>query len=555
MHKRFALFLALLINLSLFSQSKKIDSLLGAIQKTDDNIEKLSIYKSVFKLINQQSKTVEQNEIYLQKIYELAIIVKSEEDQAYALYELGWHHYYTKSFGPCFKNWKQAKTLYRNLKDSLKVAKICSGAGESYRFVGSYENSMKQLFEGLNISERIKNHELTTQILSKIGATYFELNDNEKSITSYQKAIALGEKEDLKREIAFASQNLGDVYRKNQAHNKAIKSYLKALEIYNQLDIKTGIARCHQVLSIAHMDKKEWGKAGSLLATSTEIYNRLNNETAINKNQLILGELLFNTKNYTESKAKATRSLEIAKKAKNYNHEIEALYLIFKSEKALGNIEEALETHIKFINRKDEIDRAIARNYAENTRLGYTLEKNKYVAERDRIALANLDATADRLENNTRILVIISIVSLLFLIAFLFLLKQGKTIRKNNTDLSQQNQLIENQNKEITDIANELGKSNKEISRINENLENMINERTRDLEEKNKLLLKYSQMNSHDVRAPLARILGLVDLLKESVRTKDQQILIECLLQSASEMDEVVKTMNNVLHQSTKTIK
>jgi signal transduction histidine kinase len=52
-----------------------------------------------------------------------------------------------------------------------------------------------------------------------------------------------------------------------------------------------------------------------------------------------------------------------------------------------------------------------------------------------------------------------------------------------------------------------------EIKSINENLEELVKERTADLEKKNKALEDYAFINAHKLRAPVASILGLVPML------------------------------------------
>jgi len=56
-----------------------------------------------------------------------------------------------------------------------------------------------------------------------------------------------------------------------------------------------------------------------------------------------------------------------------------------------------------------------------------------------------------------------------------------------------------------------------EIKGINENLETVIKDRTYELEIKNKALEEYAFINAHKLRAPLARILGLVHLMKRMI--------------------------------------
>ncbi|MFP2995012.1 hypothetical protein ABN763_03835 [Spongiivirga sp. MCCC 1A20706] len=492
-------------------------------------------------------------------LYQLTKKANDTPSMAYTKYHWGVYQYANNNFIDALNQWNEAKQLYSQIDDQTGLIYTLSFSGEAYTAIGDYESAATALFEGLEMVENTDNHIIHARILSKIGINYRDVKLNQQADQYLTKALAYAKIHDLKREIAFANINLGELKINLGLYQDGINLYTEALEYYQQTTNPYGLALAYQELSLAHMKTGDYELSHEMLEKSDITYKKINYNLEINRNRLILSELLYNEKKFQTSKDLAQKSLEIALQTKNFDNEIKALDLIYKNAYALNNVEEALNVHIKLGERKDELINLIAEKSIENKRLEYTISKNKELAILNEEATNNLEKTnenlkktSDRLENTTRITVLISLVSVLFLVALLFLLKQGQTIKQNNKELHAQNSLIENQNKEITEIANELSASNGEISRINENLETIIKDRTMDLEEKNELLLKYSQMNSHDVRAPLARILGIIDLLKTSSLKKDEKDLMECLIQSANEMDDVVKEMNNILHRSKK---
>ena len=73
-----------------------------------------------------------------------------------------------------------------------------------------------------------------------------------------------------------------------------------------------------------------------------------------------------------------------------------------------------------------------------------------------------------------------------------------------------------------------------------------VNDRRRHLqaiEEQNKKLKEIAWIQSHVVRAPLARIMGLVDLLSEQHSNEDidNSQIIEAIASSANELDEIIR--------------
>ena len=80
------------------------------------------------------------------------------------------------------------------------------------------------------------------------------------------------------------------------------------------------------------------------------------------------------------------------------------------------------------------------------------------------------------------------------------------------------------------------------VENINEriNIENKIKELVLELEE-------ISYRNSHEVRAPVASILGLTDLLlKESDISQEALKVVECLSKSVHHLDTIIKEINDL---------
>lgn len=82
-----------------------------------------------------------------------------------------------------------------------------------------------------------------------------------------------------------------------------------------------------------------------------------------------------------------------------------------------------------------------------------------------------------------------------------------------------------------------------EIARLNTELELRVKQRTQQLQERNERLRAYAFMNAHIIRAPLSRILGLVNLLKnDNHDPKEEPTIREYLQKSARELDEVIRS-------------
>ena len=87
-----------------------------------------------------------------------------------------------------------------------------------------------------------------------------------------------------------------------------------------------------------------------------------------------------------------------------------------------------------------------------------------------------------------------------------------------------------------------------EIKLRNENLEKEVDKRTKELVEYNQQLEQFAFISSHNLRAPVARILGLGQLLEISGNNaSDVAFIHQGLTSTAHELDRVVRDLNTIL--------
>jgi hypothetical protein len=93
--------------------------------------------------------------------------------------------------------------------------------------------------------------------------------------------------------------------------------------------------------------------------------------------------------------------------------------------------------------------------------------------------------------------------------------------------------------------------SGEELRQINESLNLQVQHRTQALINQNKKLLQYAFLNAHKVRSPLARILGLVNLIGHEIELNGNgKELLKHLNLSANELDDVLKEVRISLEEA-----
>ncbi|MBD1397092.1 hypothetical protein H9Q13_07935 [Pontibacter sp. JH31] len=91
-------------------------------------------------------------------------------------------------------------------------------------------------------------------------------------------------------------------------------------------------------------------------------------------------------------------------------------------------------------------------------------------------------------------------------------------------------------------LFQELDKRNEEISYINAQQQEVIKQRTSEITKKNERLLEISIASAHQMREPLSRVLGLVQIMgqAQSMETIQEQVLPR-LSKSATDLDTVLR--------------
>lgn len=135
--------------------------------------------------------------------------------------------------------------------------------------------------------------------------------------------------------------------------------------------------------------------------------------------------------------------------------------------------------------------------------------------------------------------------SLADLIAISF---KNEKIRALLVRIRSQNHELVGKTNEIEAINEQLNALNEELTTMNESLEATVRRRTEELETQNQQLTEYAFINSHLLRAPLARILGLANLISSEVTTYQDQRLMQGLIQSTHELDTIIRRISDVLY-------
>ncbi len=125
---------------------------------------------------------------------------------------------------------------------------------------------------------------------------------------------------------------------------------------------------------------------------------------------------------------------------------------------------------------------------------------------------------------------------------------QNEELFSRQEEIATQRDLLTEQNQRLEDAWKTIETQNREILLHNKTLDQEVKERTQKLVEYNQQLEQFAFITAHNLRAPVARILGLgqvLDLSKDNL--DEERMIVSKLIATTVELDKVVKDVSTIL--------
>lgn len=447
---------------------------------------------------------------------------------------------------------------------------------------GEYMKAIETYDQGLSIATTIPDSIEMSSFIINIGVVYTDMGDYQHALKYYFDALEIIEGSDNLRYLAITYQNMGEIYRLLEEYDNAMDYNTKSLDIFNQIENENGIAvilnnNGEILLSLQHYDsalanltrsrtmfQKGTNTRGVSIATKNlgliwmylKKYNRAEDEFlySLKLKQEIddkrgtaevygyLGTLKTSVKDYASAEAFFLKGLSIAQSIGAKKEEVDIYLKTSQLMEAKGDLNASYSYFKRYTSLKDSL---------------FNIDKNKQIVlfqtlydsekkEKENLMLKknqelNEQVLAQQRTKSEFYFMLLLVGSVAFmLLGYLFYQKA-----KSNRQLKELNESIRQQKKEIEIQSEKLTVANEQIKELNSNLESKVRLRTRQL-------LEYSFKNSHEVRAPLARILGLINLYKNDRNQIDVDDIVTKMERSAIELDDIVREVNNILNKAKK---
>ncbi len=391
---------------------------------------------------------------------------------------------------------------YKTLGDLKEATRYLNLAAMQVWEAKNYPDAIRYFNLSIDLNKQINNLSGIAKLNSNLGMIYADLQQYDKSLGYFQTSLDYRLKHGEKSEIISTYINKAVVLNNLKKYDDAAASLEEALKLATEMSDAPQMKSCYGMLA------ETYEKAGNQERTLHYFNLYRTFHEMIQRNKV----------------NEANKETEVAKlqalKAELENKENEIALLNDHRELALTEDElKKLNSEVRgLIETKTKKELAISLLQRE--------------VELDQLQIADVEARS----SVQKIWIAVSIAGFIGLAVFAMMLFRNFRFKKKvNLQLSEQNE---------------------EIKVLNENLEAQVQKRTEDLqrtlknlENRNRDLDQFSQVISHNLRGPVASILGLGKIINQKDASDPINIeIFSRLISSTQDLDGVVSDLSMILN-------
>ncbi|HEU5289516.1 MAG TPA: tetratricopeptide repeat protein [Cyclobacteriaceae bacterium] len=440
----------------------------------------------------------------------------------------------------------------------IDLAKIFSDRGD-------YELALNNLYDALQLS-KLKNFETETYIIrTKIGWINFLLGDYDQALRLANESLRARPAKLLKADLAH-SLTLKAVVLTELGQLKEARAALDTVFIlHSGAGNKQGLSEAYLNLGAIESKLDNFESSLMLYRKSIILADSANYLYGNAWSNWGIADIFYRQQKYVQ----ALYHLNESEKYSRLIHANELLVLCYNTRrdilKATGKFKEALIYSMMASQLKDSLHRSdIARRFVN-------LEKIQEIEQRDRnikvleqqkqMADDKIKLQESRLRQQYS-LIFAGVLIISLLTAFYWRIRKlNVTITEKNNAINQVNlelnvlyNEVSEKNEEIQAQSQKLADTNKSIVDLNRSLEQLIAEKTLELRKTNDELVKhnnellqFSYTVSHNLRGPVARLLGLSSLMITEKDTNQAKQWVNLISKTTGELDVIIKDLSKIL--------
>lgn len=472
-----------------------------------------------------------------------------------------------------------ALTYYSKTGLALKNLWLHMDLGLVFADRSEYELALKNYYAALRIAESKSFVIEKTDLWVRLGWVNYHLGEYEQAQALAEKSITETRKRNLVARTANGLTLLGVTFTEQRKFEDAKKVLNEALDIRKLQTDTTKISEGYMNLAYLFEQEKNFPEAIRYYQESLRHGKFANSEVINMWTFLGLGNIALQQRKYNEAKGWFTRVEQQALKL----HAGEVLIRVYTGMRELHKEQRSFERSLWYAERvekmKDSLHRGdLSRRFANLQKMNeierrdqdiQALQRERTIAqEKIEIQQAKLKQQYGLIAVSIAAIVLLAVIAVVYARFFGKVKRLNQTIQEKNLSIQEQadrlteaNSLLEKlyrsvteQKEELQSQSEELAESYHQIRALNENLQALVDENTKDLVRANEELLRqngelqqFSYSVSHNLRGPVARILGLAELANNATREEELKEYNSLIRKSSHDLDRVLRDLSKII--------
>ena len=439
-----------------------------------------------------------------------------------ALNYIGKYHHSKGNFTKSLQYYKKGLQLAEEIHDSIGIVSLNNKIGKHHKTIGNYAKSLECFLRSESLVIYLNNKIELASTYNHLGNIYQEFKDFEKAIFFHSKALIERKEMGYQEGIAKSLKNLGEVYFDINKLDSALICYNESYIICKEIGYAKGLFKNIFSEGLVYQKQGKVDDANGKFQEGLALCRKIGYAIGETNVLIALAKLYEEQGQLGISKQYANQGLKISLK-ENIKESSSDLYAIL-SDIAVkkGDNKKALDYFKEHTKIKNEI---------------LNLETNQKIAElRSDFEVSLESRENDVLKKENEIqelqikrknqLIIFAIILTVLLVALIGIV-YGRLLHKKKA------------NKKLSDLNNNIIAQNKELDELN-----------RKLQKSKQQQIKLFSIISHELRNPLYWFRNLIQMLTAQIDNLDKAMITKSLNSLNESATNTFHLMDNLLHWS-----
>jgi two-component system sensor histidine kinase UhpB len=312
-------------------------------------------------------------------IFHRRVIAISPEKSAYAVeayQEIATNLLWLSKYDSARLSLDKALAIAVELNDADLQAGIHNDLGNLALQISDRHEALKQYLRSAKLQDSLLHDPIgLARAMLNIGTIQFQLNNDDKAIQYTTEALAIAEKNNFTKGVAYAHQSMGRILRRQKKLDEALAELKKAVEIYKRMGEKRSAAETELSIGNIYFDKSDFKQAEVHYFSALKEVKSISNQTLTSCVHAALGYNFQAQKLYDKAAKHADTSRVVAKSTNDQYVVLDAYNLLMAIHQEQNHYKEALEYSLLYGSLNDSLQKAENKAAVAELEIKYQDEK------------------------------------------------------------------------------------------------------------------------------------------------------------------------------------